>query len=92
MAQRSETQTTWEEEEDDEEEKEGEDNEEEQEKEEEEDKRWRDRRERRRKWRKGTPCNSQGAGTKIWEFRSTIATENVWLLILVEKDLLIKAR
>ena len=35
---------------------------------------------------------SQGAGTKKWEFRSIIATENVCHLILVGKDLLIKAR
>ena len=35
--------------------------------------------------------NSQGAETKKWEFRSTIATENIWHLILVEKDLLMKA-
>ena len=32
------------------------------------------------------------SGTKKWEFRSTIATENVCHLILVGKDLLIKAR
>ena len=36
--------------------------------------------------------NLQGAKTKKCEFRSTIATEKVWRLIIIEKGLLVDAR